>query len=285
MSPNNLLFRTALAAMSICTGFLTAMPAYADRQVLSLPHRENFDSSAYQNDIVFVEQGAVHTWMPSGGFQGGAAKFTPTVAARGMSGLGRFDLTRLSPVPAQINVRFMIWHGATWSQFGAENKLVILDRIGNSVRPTITAKHVGTGATRWESWGACDGTACHYKGGGFVPDLRDSLRIGNPPDAREGEWISVEVEANTTTKKINLYVATKDGSVEGLYATHDLVDGGPAGVWSYIQAIGGYMDEGVPAHPDNFILIDDLVISSTFIGPPTGFVIKTPKAPVQISIK
>jgi hypothetical protein len=271
MVRNKLLVRSTLASLGLVASLLVATPASAERHVRSLPHVENFDTNAYQNDIVWVQQSATHTWMPTSGYRGGAAKFTPVLSGEGMSALGQFHFSSLSPVPAQINVRFLIWHGSTWNQYGPGNKLVIMNRNGNGGRPMIITRHVGSGANRWETWGACDGTVCRYEGGDFFPDGTDSLRIGNVTGARERQWISVEFEANTSTGMIRLYVDTQDGQLSGLYVERPMDDSGAGGVWSYIDTIGGYMASAERADPENYFMIDELVIDSRRIGPPDGF--------------
>lgn len=261
---------SAMALMAACL-LVVAKPASAERHVRSLPHVETFDTNAYQNDIVWVQQGATQTWMPSGGWRGGAAKFTPVLSGEGMSALGQFMLSGLNPVPAQINIRFLIYHGATWNQYGPGNKLVIMNRSGNGGRPMIITRHMGTGTGRWETWGACDGTVCRYEGGDFFPDGTDTLRIGNATGARERQWISVEFEANTTTGMIRLYVDSQDGALSGLYVERHMDDTGAGGVWSYIDTIGGYMAPAERADPENYFMIDELTIDSRRIGPPAGF--------------
>jgi hypothetical protein len=98
------------------------------------------------------------------------------------------------------------------------------------------------------------------------------LLIGDPPLAREEEWISVEFEANTTTGMIRLYVDTQDGALSGLYVERAMDDTGPGGTWSYIDLVGGYMAQAVQADPDNYYRIDELAVGSQRIGPPAGFV-------------
>ena len=50
-----------------------------------------------------------------------------------------------------------------------------------------------------------------------------------------------------------------------------MVDTGPGGVWSYVDIIGGYMAPNDRADPNNYFMIDELVIDSRRIGPPAGF--------------
>jgi hypothetical protein len=246
--------------------------ASAERILNTLPHTELFDSSAYTSDILWFTEGATHTYMSGAGWRGGAAKFTPPVTNQGYSGLGQFHLSGLQQIPAQLNVRFLIYHGNTWNLHGPGNKLIIMNRSGNDGRPMIITRHWNEMTSdRWETWGACDGTVCRYEGGDFFPDGSDRLRIGDPPGAREHEWVSVEFEANTVTGMIRLYVDTQDGDLQGLYIERPMDDTGAGGIWSYIDIIGGYMDFTTTPGPENYFMIDELVIASNYIGPPEGF--------------
>lgn len=247
-----------------------ALPAHAERILEALPMRETFDAAGDYDDIVWETTDCHHSWSPDG-YEGGAAKFTPPTVEQGSCGLGQFIVSQLDTIPEQLNARFLILHGPTWIDYGPTNKLVIMNRDGNEGRPMIITRRYPDMPPWWETWGPCDGTVCRYEGGDFFPDGTDSLRIGHPPDAREMEWISVELEANTTTGMIRLYVDTQDGELEGLYVERPMDDTGPGGTWSFIDVIGGYIQEGSQADAGNYYMIDDLVIDSSYIGPPAGF--------------
>ncbi len=89
---------------------------------------------------------------------------------------------------------------------------------------------------------------------------------------RSSEWISVELEANTRTGMIKLYIDTQDGALSGLYVAAYMDDTGPGGTWSYVDLIGGYMNWGnVRADPENYFMLDEIVIDDSYIGPPSGF--------------
>lgn len=264
--------RAALIAL-----FLAAASAAPDsraaRVITQLPHAERFDTPAYASDLVWTSEGATHVHVATGGWLGGAARFTPPVTEQGYAGLGQFLLSGLATVPAQLNVRFLIYHGSSWNLHGPGNKLVILNRDGNPGRPMIITRHWNEGLpTQWETWGACDGTVCRYQGGDFWPDGTDALRIGDPPVGREHEWVSVELEADTATGMIRLYVDTRDGTLRDLYIQRPMDDTGPGGTWSYVDIIGGYMERATTVDAETYFLVDELVIDSRRIGPPAGFV-------------
>jgi hypothetical protein len=278
--------RVGAAAVVLATSFGVATTASAARTVRSLPLVENFDAGTYASDLVWTSQGATHTWMSSAGWRGGAAKFTPPTGGEGYSGLGQFLLSGLSTVPEQINVRFLIYHGSTWMENSNGSKLVILNRSGNSGRPMIITSHWPGTDPQWETIGACDGTTCRYDEGDFWPRGGDRLKVGNPPLAREREWICVEFEANTRTGMIRLYVNTQDGDLQDLYIQRPMDVSGAGGVWSHIDIIGGYMARTAQANADNYFMIDELVVDSRRIGPPQGFGSGTrPQSPTSLSVQ
>lgn len=289
MAHSNVLQRWGRAFVLACLfagGMSIATTASAARTIRSLPFTENFNSNNY-SDLLWVTQGATHTWMSNAGFNGsGAAKFTGP-NAEGYSGLGQFILG-LSSVPEQLNVRFLIWHGRLWYELGAGGKLIIMNRNGNRGRPMVIAQDWTSGG--WETWGACDGTVCRYEGGDYWPNGTERLRLGNNNGGgrRSHEWISVEFEANTRTGMIRLYIDTQDGELSGLYIERPMDDTGAGGTWSMIDIIGGYMNWGnVRSDPENYFMIDELVINSSRIGPPANFRSGTvrPNAPTSLSVQ
>ncbi|MET0535819.1 MAG: hypothetical protein ABW171_16505 [Steroidobacter sp.] len=274
MAHSNVLQRWGRAFVLACMfagGMSIATTASAARTVRSLPFTENFNSNNY-SDLVWITQGATHTWMSSAGFNGsGAAKFTGP-NAEGYAALGQF-IFGLTSTPAQLNARFLIWHGRLWHELGAGGKLVIFNRSGNRGRPMVIATDFTSG--NWESWGACDGTVCRFEGGDYWPNGQERLKLGNQTlggGRRSNEWISVEFDANTSSGMIRLYIDTQDGQMSGLYIERPMDDSGPGGTWSMIDIIGGYMNWGnVRADPENYFMIDELVIDDSRIGPPAGF--------------
>lgn len=274
-----LLSTIAFAAVAI------SGPASAERIVRSLPHYENFDTSAYANDAIWLTGGARQQWMQTGGWRGGAAKFFPPTTAQNYSGLGQFILN-LPTVPEQLNVRWLMYHGSTWREYASGEKLIIMNRDGNRGRPMIILREASSGGQTWETMGACDGTVCRYDAGDYWPDGTDRLKIGNAPVAREQEWISVEFEANTRTGMIRLYVDTQDGDLSGLYIERPMDDTGTGGTWAYIDVIGGFFNNASTADANNYFMVDELAIDSHRIGPPAGFGNSTrPNPPSNVSVQ
>ena len=252
---------------------LLPMSSFAERRISSFPFSEDFEANNYQ-DLVWVTNGARHEWMPNGGWQGGgAAKFFPIVTDQGYNGLGQFQGMNTE----QLNVRFLIRHGARFNSGGLTyTKVIIMNREGYRERPMIGGRQEGS----WRTYGACDNTICRYEGGDFWPDGTDSYKIGDPPFAREDEWISVEFEANSRTGIIRLYITSEDGELNGLYVQQSMST--PGGAFNYIDVLGGYFNIAPEPHPDNYFIIDKLVIDDNYIGPPDGFIAGNPPSPPRI---
>lgn len=88
----------------------------------------------------------------------------------------------------------------------------------------------------------------------------------------ENEWISIEIE-RTSTGVYKLYIWTEDGDFNGLYYTIDTTfTDSPT-----TPAIGAYL-EGTNTSGKYFI-IDEVVYSDEYIGPPAGFGGTPPTAP------
>jgi hypothetical protein len=253
---------------------ITPSIAYCERNIPSLPHEERFDENTYQ-DIVWVTSsgGATHEWISDGGWRGGAAKFHPPVTSDGRAGLGQFTRINNSAGTEQLNIRFLVYHGSEWGRVRTNNKVTIMNRTDGYARPMIGAmrKH----ENNYRTYAPCDNTVCKFEGGDYWPDGTDSLKLGQQPEFRSEEWISVELEANVRTGMMRLYVNTQDGDVSGLYVEKSLEES-PVGpgtpLLHYIDIIGGWFNAGTPYHRDTYYKIDELVISDTYIGPPDGFV-------------
>lgn len=221
-----------LAALFVTTA------SNAEVRVGSLPYVQRFDANDYSSAL-WLTGGGRQEWVSNGGWNGsGAAKFYPPTTDQSYTGLGQYILG-LSTIPEQLNVRWLQKHGSTWRENANGEKLIILNRNGNGGRPMIILREASSGGQTWETLGACDGTVCRYDAGDYWPDGTDRLKIGNPPVAREDEWISIEFEANTRTGMIRLYIDTLDGRLSGLYIERPMDDSGPGGTWSHVDIIGG----------------------------------------------
>ncbi|MES9853338.1 MAG: hypothetical protein ABW157_15470 [Candidatus Thiodiazotropha sp. LLP2] len=267
--------RYAVIALLALFFILLPLSSSAERRISSFPFSEDFEANDYQ-DLVWVTNGARHEWMSSGGWDGGgAAKFYPITVDQGYNGLGQFQ----GMDTEQLNVRFLINHGSRFNSAGlTHTKVIIFNRNDYRERPMIGGRVYDDGTHR--AWGACDNTVCRYEGGDMWPDGTDSFKIGAAPYARSEEWISVEFSANSRTGVIRLYITSQDGALNGLYVQQQMA--GPGGTFNYIDVLGGYFNTASAAHPDNYFIIDKLVIDDNYIGPPEGFIAGNPPSPPTI---
>ena len=253
--------------------FLSAVtiPVYAARNI-SLPFAEDFDSNDY-SDLLWTSQGATHTWLSSGGWSGGAAKFTPCVTNEGYSGLGQF-LGLSSENTTTLNIRFLIYYGTTYQEYASNTKLIVSNRTDNvGPRPSIYDSEWVHTTPYFVGLAPCSNTVCQWDNdvdGGYWIHSTDRFKIGDRSDGlREGEWISVEMGVDLTAGTIKLYIYTLDEEFNGLYLTQTTDTGNTYG---YVDIIGGYFSPGGTADVNNYFLIDELEMSTSYIGPPAGFV-------------
>lgn len=226
---SNLTVHSIQILILITVVLLIPTTAYCDdRHVTSFPFAENFNENNYQ-DLIWVTNGASHEWVNTQGWQGsGAAKFFPNTADNAYMGLGQFTHFNNNQGVEQLNVRYVVYYGSEWNPGGQQNKVVVMNRSSDpeyndqQSRPMLVTIADDPGNPTWRSFGVCGGEGCAYEGGQNWPDGTDSFKIANPPLGRAGEWVSVEMEANTTTGEVKVYIHTRDGELSGVYAQYML---------------------------------------------------------------
>jgi hypothetical protein len=241
--------------------------AFCERLLTDLPMVEDFDTNQYEDDIVSLTGGSTHEWISNGGWDGsGAAKFHPPMTTDGRSGLGQFTHINGNAGTEQLNVRFLVYHGTEWGRVNTNNKVVIMNRSDNMARPMIGEVTVDDGP---RTYSVCDNTVCIYENGQTYPDGTESFNI------REEEWVSLELEANTRTGVMRLYITTQDGEHSGVYLEQTISEG-PIGagteLFHYIDIIGGWFNAPTSYDDNTYYMIDELVIDDSYIGPPKDFV-------------
>ncbi len=267
--------RLMLKCMIVVTLLFTSTAAFSEALVTSFPFAENFDADNYEN-IVYTDKGARHEWKSNEGWQGsGAAKFYPNTTDNGYMGLGQFTHFNNNQGVEQLNVRFLVYYGSEWNPGGHQNKIVIMNRSSDPEydnqqgRPMLVSIADDPENPSWRTVGVCGSELCAYEGGLNWPDGNDSFKITPPPEGRTGEWVSVEMEANTRTGEVKVYIHTRDGELSGVYAHYMLEELGYP--FRYIDIIGGYNNDQAVSSPNNYYMIDELEINDSYIGPPAGF--------------
>jgi hypothetical protein len=99
----------------------------------------------------------------------------------------------------------------------------------------------------------------------------------------DNQWVAVELEL-VSTGVFRTYIWTRDGKYRGLY----MEAGGLRRGAPQVTGFGGmyYHDSG--AAPGSYVMVDEVVLSDSFIGPPAGFLdgagLGSPPAPVNVRV-
>lgn len=101
----------------------------------------------------------------------------------------------------------------------------------------------------------------------FLIDL-NSTNNYTASDSSGKTWLSVEYMINKSTNHTEMWVYDNAGLVQNIAVTRSDWD---SGNFNGLQ-LGGYWNAYVTANVDAYILIDNLEIRSSYIGPPAGFV-------------
>jgi hypothetical protein len=251
--------------------FLMATPVQGARNI-TLPFSENFESNNY-GDLLWLSNGATHSYQSSGGWQGGAARFTPpTYGDNGTySGLGSFNFAERS----RVHVRFLAKFGPQYintSRSGAgnqQNKFAIFNPGSGGTRGMLSLYQAGGSNF---SFGPCNNSTCKYEcGEGTSPDAGDWWPNGQDRFLladRLNEWIAIEYVIDLGAGITSVYIWTLDGALDGLYKQYYINQGGNI---NSLQILGGYYNGYHVSDPNSYVMFDELVIDGSFIGPPSGF--------------
>jgi len=255
---------------------------YAGRDI-ELPFEEKFDSGdTWTADLAWVVNGATATHIPSSGcWSGGCAKFTPpyelSVGGNGTyCGMGQFHFDATT----QFNVRLLVKLGPTFIETidldtSTINKFIIVEgtsRLG--ILGLCAPSDAYEDPPSLVGLGPSDGGSGGYV---YTHDYGD-WRDGIPQNAEFkigaiagyiNEWIAVEYELNSTTPHARMYIWTQDGVFNGevIYLDTPAIPSA-----TYIDILGGYYNtRHLNQDSDTYMMIDELKMSNSYIGPPAGF--------------
>lgn len=273
------MFRGVAGCVALAGALILPRSALAERTI-DLPFVEHFDHDDYE-DLVWVTGGATHAWQPTGGWSGGAARFTRPTADNSYSGLGSF-VGLAGDHAQQINVRVLVRHGIDYlSHFaGAKFMIVVRDPSDSDhQRPMLYDGRVNDGTREVLSYAPALGTLSQWDndddGGCWMSDHE---RFRAYPGHYLDDWVCLELEFVPATGHANLYLTTRDDAFHGLYLTKIPMEGcaystpQTGGGFSYVDIIGGYFNTATPAGPNRYFEFDELQIDDHYIGPPPGFV-------------
>ena len=250
-------------------------------RITAFPVALTFDDSSYvESGVVWTttDIGAQHEHVPDGGWDGcGAARFHAPTQGEGMSGIGQFvGLRDILDTPT-LAIRYCIAAGPTFPALSSGAKPVILWRADPQSDSQVHDEVVGSRPmvisrpdprSDGVAYGLCDGTVCTYVGGDYWPDGSDTWLLRG-----DAAWSCIEFDFDLESDQMEMFVTTRDGQFDDtLYLTASFRDenSGPGGVFSTIDIMGGYFAMS-SSDPDNYYLLDDLVVDLNHIGPPPGF--------------
>jgi hypothetical protein len=109
------------------------------------------------------------------------------------------------------------------------------------------------------------GDEFHFKTGEsfYVEDAEFQM-----PDAppHSGTWLCLEYELNGTNDITSVHITESDGS------EHDIETSSAINEAMTEFYVGGYYNQYNVADANTYVMIDELKVSTSYIGPPTGFV-------------
>lgn len=268
-------------------------PAIAWAQ--SVPYTQNFNAAEDWSSLIFVEavcseeERGQTTHVTTGCYSGGCMKIVPPKAActgEGINGGGVGLYFILSGMTDVMHVRFLVKFGPTLRDNtqngggGLLNKFVNLwSDYGDGTREGILKTQVTIPDEDprglFMSF-AIEGAASYIyespPSRGWIQDtdlLIDTNSTNNrtASDADGRVWLSVEYMIDKGNSHTEMWVYDVTGLIQNVEDTKSFGDGD----FNALQ-LGGYWNAYVTADTDAYILIDNLQVSTSYIGPPDGFV-------------
>jgi len=281
---------TSLSSITLLIMMFVLLPNITFARDVTIPHPENFDAPGSADDLFWATEGGIAAWESNSGWRGGGAvKIVPPLS-EGYAAIGGINFANQT----RLNVRWLMNFGRTYQGEATFNKLMIMAREDNQRfnRPMSISGGELVNGTIHRYWGVSQGIA--NMGRPFIRDVETlnpaevfTIATGYNTD----EWVSFEYEVDLQAGRINLYINTEDGRYSGLHSTVDMTvtESDPASnPVNVIQCIGCYFSTPgseppffeLPWTDTNYFLIDELVISDGYIGPPSGFGDSPPPAAI-----
>ena len=234
---------------------------------ISFPYELDFDTGPSSlEQRIFATRGAAVSHQTTGCWQGGCAKIVPSQFDNSYAALGGFFFPDQS---RRVNVRYLVKFGPDFvDNLNLRSKHILAHR-ASDVSGDRGMSYIWRADSGDFSLGACDNTDCSYEGDKYRPDGSEAFTIGAYLD----EWVSIETEFDTLNHRIRTYVTTSDGRLDNYLLTEQSIHSISQSLdyWTRISILGAYIDLGTVPSEGMFFMLDEIVISDSYIGPPSGF--------------
>lgn len=236
---------------------------------------------------IWISNDASVTYTETGGW-GGDGGAVLNMFTTGTEGYCALDMQHLNSISTtQTNLRYLVKYSSGYvaGASAEENKTNILRRdpfadntrswiSGASPDPEIGGRqyaiaHAGVSGAFYHGNGVnCEGTVCDGTYECSQCSANGSAYSDSPfiISNYEDEWIAVEWQVVSTTGEITVFVWTQDEAFAGTYM--DYTAAATTGI-DYYEYLGSYTGEASSAI---YRILDDIVMSDTYIGPPDGFI-------------
>jgi hypothetical protein len=240
---------------------------------VTFPYSLDFDAGLDSLEgLISASKGAAVRYEDSQCWRGGCAKFVPSNESNSYAALGGFNLPSDT---RRVHLRYLVFYGPDYvADLNRRHKHIIIHR-GSDVSGDRGMVYAWKTSPDREdlSLGACDNTDCTYEDGKTRPDLDVSFLVGE----HLLEWVCVEAVFDTNNHTVQVYITTQDGAFNNYLlaerSIHSITSS--QDYWTRISVLGAYMDFGThinPPLPGMYWMLDEVAMSTSYIGPPDGFV-------------
>jgi len=249
---------------------LVATNAHASRAV-TLPWELNFDNNAWVAELARGECGGTSTHVTAGCYSGGCMKIIPPTtpcAGGGINGGGVGLQWITYPSTSRIHVRFLVKFGPTFpssmrnSGGNLEVKFLVLDSPSRVGLLGLLGSDTDGRYLAWCAYGNQNVWTFRNQSPVWVEYAPFRIKDG----VRTEEWIAVEYWVDSSTDRTGVYVWTRDGKQNG-----SIVDVAKSNSVSSTGFWMSYFNSYGVSNEGNWYLIDNLAVSTNYIGPPQGF--------------
>jgi hypothetical protein len=248
-----------------------------DGATVSLPHTQNFNGEEWDAEgyLTADECGGTARRTTANCYSGDCLKVIPPTSActggginGGAVGMGWYSYSGSQTMHWRFLIKFGSYYatGQTSGGGGLINKFLLSD---SPTRASILGLNcTGSGSGRYCAWAVLDSDEAYRfrtpPNRGWIEDAVFKVSSTEHVD----EWIAVEYALNTSTGIGQLYLWTQDGTYNGILIDDVPLDTGINMNGFYFSYYNSYGE----SNANNYFLMDELVISTSYIGPPAGFV-------------